>query len=211
MNHLLILLLSAVLTFAVGCGNDNSDGNENGPENGSEDGPDGESEDGPENGSEDGPTEKSFDQLFPADNEIGDWVENTDTGDPGVEVAKSDDEAVALIDGSAEPFIEHGFITFGVEYYASQGMMLELRIWQMDNAAIARELYSDLTDNKSIYMAQPWTDIDVGQQGRVADTGASIWVNARSGSYYVESKIDQVTDEASNDAQAFAKAVIAKL
>ena len=152
-----------------------------------------------------------FDQLFPANDEISGYIENTSFGNAGVEVAADGDEAIALIDGSADPFIAAGFIEFGIEYYKNGDSELRLDIWQMNNAQVARTLYSDLTSTNAVYMSQIWTDLDIGQEGRIADTGAYSWVNARSGSYYIEAKINQVTDQGRADAQAFAEAVISKL
>ena len=47
-----------------------------------------------------------IEELFPADNEVGSWVEDTSTGTAGVEVARTYDEAWELVDGDADSFEE---------------------------------------------------------------------------------------------------------
>ena len=152
-----------------------------------------------------------FEDLFPVANQVSGWVEDSESGASGIEIAKSDQEAVDLIDGSADPFVAHGFELFGREHYKNDTSKLELQVWKMDSAKIAGELFSDLTATNAVYKSIQWNDLAIGQKGRVANTGASWWVNAFSGAYYVEAKINPATDQSKSDAQDFAKAVISKL
>jgi len=184
MTRLSIIVLCSVLSAAAGCsGDDDSDS---------------------------GPV--PFDQLFPADNELGSWAEDQSTGNLGVDLAYSDQEAVDLINGSADPFVKYGFASLGIEHYASGDATLELRIWEMDNASVAGALYTDLASDDAIYASQSWEVLDgLGQEARIADTGASLWVNVRSGAHIVESKINQVDEQARDDALVFVSVVLAKL
>jgi len=153
----------------------------------------------------------AIESLFPADNEVGTWVEDTSVGASGVEVASTPAEAEALIDGDAEPFTAHGFSKFAIEHYVDGTPQLELRVWEMPDAAGATEIYDYLVANDSIYMASSWEDVSIGAAGRASNTGASWWVNARSGAYYIEAKINDTSNGARTDAQAFASAVIGHL
>ena len=152
-----------------------------------------------------------IDELFPADNEIGSWVEDTTVGAAGVEIADSPTEAEAIIDGDAEPFTAHDFARFAIQNYTNGSEKLELRVWQMADAAAATAIYDYLPANNSIYMASSWEDVSIGEAGRASNTGASWWINARTGAFYVEAKINAVSDAARADAEAFARAVVGKV
>jgi hypothetical protein len=191
-----ILICGACLTLCVSCGG-SSDDDSSGGAGGA--------------GGTKASTSVQFEDLFPADNQVSGWVEDTESGASGVEIAKTDQQAVDLIDGSADPFIEHGFAQFGREYYKKSDSKLELQVWQMDSAKVAGELYTDLTTKNAVYLSIQWNDVAIGEQGRIANTGASWWVNARKGAYYVEAKINPATDDTKSDVQDFAKKVISKL
>jgi len=197
MKRLPVVLLCTLLSTALGCGGDDDSGGANA---------------NAEGGYTSDSDQITFDQLFPADDEVAGWAEDPSQGSAGVELANSDQEAIDMINGAADPFVEHGFIRLGIEHYASGDATLELRIWKMNNASVARQLYSYLASDDAVYAVVAWEDLDgMGQEARIADTGAAIWVNARSGAHLVESKINQVDDQARTDVQAFAIAVLSKL
>jgi len=156
-------------------------------------------------------TPVEIDELFPGNNELGAWIEDTSVGGAGVEVANTPNEAEALINGDADPFTSHDFAKFARQNYIDGTRQLELRIWQMPTAAGATEIYDFLVANNSIYMASSWENVAIGAAGRASNTGASWWVNARSGAFYVESKINDITPEGRADAEAFVSAVIANM
>ncbi len=193
MKRLPIIVLCTLLSVALGCGGDDDNTDTNA-----------------DAGSTTGPV--TFEQLFPADDEVAGWMEDTSQGGAGVDLANSDQEAIDMINGSADPFVEAGFVSLGIEYYASGDATLELRVWEMNNASVARELFGFLATDDAIYSVPSWEALDgVGQEARIANTGASFWVNARSGAHIVESKINQVDEQGREDAEAFATVVIAKL
>jgi len=162
-------------------------------------------------GDDDAPT---IDSFFPADNEISGWVEDTAVGGAGVDVANNEAEAVALINGDAEPFQAHGFVQFAWQHYVNDSYNLEVRIWGMGTATVAQTLYTDLLTDAATYSAQSWENLTLGADSRIADTGASWWINVLAGAYHVEVKINQT---AANDttsrghAEAFATEIVSRI
>lgn len=156
----------------------------------------------------------SIESFFPADNEVSGWVEDTAAGAAGVEVADTDDEAWALINGDNEPFHAHGFAVFARQHYVNGSYNLEARIWDMATAATAQTLFSALLTEAATYSAQTWEDLSMGDESRIADTGAYWWINVRKGAYHVEVKINQTaaSDTTSRGhAEAFASAIVARI
>lgn len=158
-----------------------------------------------------GGSDAGIETFFPADDEVAGWTENPAVGQAGVEVATSVAEAEALVNGDAESFSAAGFTAFARQHYVKAGgYQLELRIWEMNDAATAESIYADLAMNDSLYSIYTWETVAVGQAGRVADTGANWWVNARKGAYHIEAKINQMgtADPAARaDVVAFVTAV----
>ena len=112
--------------------------------------------------------------LVPAASELpgGGW--QLDPQEPktasGPGVATTEDEAVALIDGSASPFYCTDLTSqkdcsklyqatgLAWEIYAKDpSYLIELKVWQMASAADATALYSDLLKN-SLYSNVTWVD-----------------------------------------------------
>ncbi|MFH0901871.1 MAG: hypothetical protein V2A73_14670 [Pseudomonadota bacterium] len=136
--------------------------------------------------------EVSIDELFPENNELAGWIEDTSVGFAGVEVYTSSAAAEEQIDGDVEPFEDHSFRVFARQHYVKDALKVELRLWKMPDAATAEELYDDLLVNDAKYSAYSWTDIQVGEAGRVANRASLFWwVNARKGLHYTEATINQ--------------------
>lgn len=155
----------------------------------------------------------SIQSFFPADNEVSSWVEDQSTGQPGVEIYRTKAAAEAVIDGDVEPFAAHDFVAFARQHYVKDSYHLELRIWQMQDAAACTTLYDDLAASESLYQ-YPWESVTAGAGGRIASTGVFWWVNAHAGAYYVEAKVNQVSppdQTARDEVVAFAQAVVAKI
>ena len=156
--------------------------------------------------------------LFPANNEVGSWGEDTNVGVAGVEVADSAAAARALVGDDADPFISHGMKAFGWEHYAKDDYGLELRIWQMDSAEDASSVYDFTVTSVQAYAGQTWTSVDsLGDEARIAkistdDVYYFWWLNVRVGEYAIESKINTSTDEnvSRQEQQDFIAAVVAK-
>jgi hypothetical protein len=162
------------------------------------------------------PTEENGDELpdieelFPADNEVGSWVEDTSTGAAGVEVARSYTETWEMVDGDADSF-EDGLVAFAREYYTDGSMQLQLRVWEMKDADTCSSIYSSLVSDDPLYSANTWEDVSLGEAGRVADTGTHWWFNSRSKIFQVEAWIDSNDDPGKSAAQSFLEAVLEKI
>jgi hypothetical protein len=142
------------------------------------------------NGSDD--TTVEIATLFPANNEIGSWVEDPDaivqdggSNPSGVEVADTSQEALDMINGDADVFDNHSFVALGREFYTTGDAQLELRIWRFPDAREATSLYEDLPGEDSRY-AISWNTASFGDAARMVDTGVSYWYNVRTGVYFVE-------------------------
>lgn len=158
-----------------------------------------------------GPAPATLESFFPAANAVGAYAEDTSVGKAGVEIAKTAAAMEALIDGDAAPFTEKGAVAFGWEHYVSGTYKLDARVWQMKDAANATDTYAYLVANVSLYKANTWNDVGVGEAGRIADTGSSWWLDARKGKYLVEVKIIGKDTTSRADIEAFAKAMVAKM
>ncbi len=181
-----ILLATVALTLASGCGG----------------------------GDDDQPI--AIETLFPADGEVGSFVEDTGAGAAGVEVAETSNEIEALIDGDAVPFDAAGFLVFGRQQYTDGGSyQLEVRVYEMPSAAVAAELYADLVVERDLYSTNTWTDLDIGEASRIANTnGTSFWLNVQKGVYYFEVRINQATIDdtvSQGHAEAFGTAIAGKI
>lgn len=158
------------------------------------------------------PSTPSIDKFFPADNEVGSWAADTTVATPGVQVAKSNSAIEALVNGDAAPFEAKGTLALGWNRYKSGSSKLDVRVWQMKSAADATDTYGYLVTDVSLYKANTWTTLSgVGEDGRIADTGGSWWLNARKGVYIVELRITPNGTQPRADVEAFAKAVIGKM
>lgn len=164
--------------------------------------------------SETPPAATAIESLIPASGEIAGWSEDAAAGAPGVEVGKTPAEVEAKIDGDAEPFSAKSFVAWARQHYAKDGYQLELRIWQMKDDATAAALYDDLVVSVSLYSALTWSNVTVGDAGRVADSGTTWWANSRKKAYLVEARIQQkmaADPTARAEVESFAKAVVAKI
>jgi len=152
-----------------------------------------------------------IDSFFPKDNEVGTWVEDSSVGKAGVEVATTSKETTDLVDGAADPFIEKGMVGFAWQSYVKDTYKLDLRVWQFKSAAAAKEAYDWLFTNASLYKASTWSDLAVGDAGKVADTGGSWWLSARKGAYIIEAKILPKDATSRTDVEAIGTAVAGKI
>lgn len=147
----------------------------------------------------------AIDGFFPADSAVGSWVK--DPASPTVQVAKTNTAIEALINGDAAPFIAKGTVAFAWGKYQSGAYRIDARVWQMKSTANATETFAYLLTDAPLYKANTWTDVTIGEAGRIADTGSTWWVNARKGSYILEVKASAKDATTRADAEAFAKAM----
>ncbi len=167
------------------------------------------------NGDDDDPL-PAIETLFPANNAVGAFVEDTAIGAAGVETATDDAGVVALINGGAGPFLQRDYDAFAIEHYTDSTFDLELRVWQLASSAVATDLYTGLLTESSTHQASTWTDASLGDAGRIADTGATFWFNVRKGPYLLEQTIAYdsgavVDDPCKTAGQTFINAVLAKI
>ena len=164
-------------------------------------------------GGDDGDAEVAIESLFPANQEIGAWAENTNLGDPGVEVYETKKAANDRVNGDADPFTDRNFAAFGREFYADGTFTLELRLWQMPDAATATDVYGGILQEDARYKGATWDDLDVGgTAGRIADTGSAWMINATKSKYFVEASGITPNDMAGQEAgQSFVRSVLAKI
>jgi hypothetical protein len=155
--------------------------------------------------------------LFPANNEIGSWSEDsTAVGDSGanpsgVEVAETSQEAVDMINGDADVFDNHRFLALGREFYTTGSAKLELRIWRFADAEDATSLYEGLPSEDSRYDIS-WNTASFGDAARMVDTGVSYWYNVRTGAYFLEIMGLAPNDAATQTAgEAFLSGVLDKI
>ena len=148
--------------------------------------------------------------LFPANNEVGTWVEDTSLGSAGVQVSNSAAQAQADVDGDADSF-EDTMVAFAREFYTSGTHTMELRVWQMQDAAACTAVYDDLVVNDPLYTPNTWSAVSLGEAGRVADTGSQWWHNVRKAAYHVEAKTQSNDADGKSGAEAMIGAVLAKI
>ncbi len=159
-----------------------------------------------------GPAEPSgLGSYFPTTADAAGYTEDTSVGKAGVETARTAAAIEGLVDGDAAPFIEKGVVAFGWERYVKGTYKLDARLWQMKDASNATDTYNHLVANVTLYLAATWTDLAVGEAGRIADTGSSWWLNARKGKYIIEVRIVGKDTTSRADIETFAKAMVAKL
>lgn len=153
------------------------------------------------------PDIKSF---FPASNEVAGWTQ--DAAKP-LQVGVGASGATGLVDGAANPFVTEGLAQLALESYVDGIERLDLRVWQMKDAAAATSVYTALLSN-SLYAANSWGSCTttIGEACRIAQTsGGNWWINVRKTVYYVEATVSPQTAATNAQAEAFARAVAAKI
>lgn len=133
----------------------------------------------------------NIETLFPANNAVGTWKEDTSQGAAGVETANTDADVYAVINGDADKFTQVGFASWAREFYTDGTSILELRIWQMRDTTGTKTIYDGVIEaggtlEDARYSGSTWNPVSIGEAGRVADTGSSWWINARKSVYMVE-------------------------
>jgi hypothetical protein len=147
--------------------------------------------------------------FFPASNEVVGW---TQVAAKPLQVGVGATGASDLVDGAADPFITQGLVQLAMASYDKGNDVLDLRVWQMKDAASAASVYTALLGN-SLYSANTWGTCPtaIGSDCRIADTGGHWWVNTRKGAYHVEALIAPKDASTDDDAIAFLQAVLAKI
>jgi hypothetical protein len=156
--------------------------------------------------------------LAPADNAVSGWV-----GDPSklltagtTKIARTYDDAVNLIDGSADPYwsTKTGVSAVALAYqnYMNGALTLELRVWQLASAADCATVYADLM-TYSQYSSLTWTPITLGDTARISLTNGGTWhLNVCKGAYLIE---DILTGDSTTAGQTtlvdFTNVILAKI
>lgn len=153
--------------------------------------------------------------AFPANDGITGWsqdtVKDSVTG-PAVFDTRQKVDATD-IDGDVVPFDDVGFKQLAREHYKKDNYSLDLRVWEMNDAAKGKKIYEDilLVDRYSIIT---WTDEAMGEKGRWGNSGTMWRVNAYKGAYFVEALIspsEQPDTAGKDEAVKFVKFSIAAI
>lgn len=145
-----------------------------------------------------------MEDLFPKDNDIAGWAQDTtaDTKTGPTVFSDQADVDKTDIDGDVVPFNNVGFKALGREHFKKDTFKLDLRVWQMKDTAAGTKIYTDLpaTPN-SKYAALTWTDVAIGTAGRHANSGTMWRINSHKGPYFLEITIvtSEATDTATRD------------
>jgi len=113
------------------------------------------------------------------------------------------------VNGDADPFVPRGLVQLAIQRYAKSSQQLELRIWQMRDAAAEADVWSYLTTSEPRYSGANWSVQAIGEAGRISDTGTYWWLVARKGAYTVEATIQPDDAAARTEVIAFLGAVVA--
>jgi hypothetical protein len=108
-------------------------------------------------------------------------------------IARTYADAVALIDGSADPFFSSSVTAKALAYqnYVNTGnpaVTINLRAWQFASAADCQTVYASLM-NYPTYSSQPWVAGGLGDVSRIANSGGTWRVNVCKGAYLIESAL----------------------
>lgn len=154
--------------------------------------------------------------LFPADSAVPGWTQDTtlDTA-AGPSVFSTNDQVNATdIDGDVVPFSNKGFTALGREHFKSDKYKMDVRVWQMKDAATAKLIYDDLPNTVDRYKIITWTNETIGLAGRSGNSGTMWRINAYKGLYFIETLLttSEASDTAGKDeAIKMAKAVADKI
>jgi len=146
--------------------------------------------------------------LVPADNAVSGWIRSgalrvLPAATAGLGASQGG------VNGDADPFIRRGLVQLAIQRYTRSAELLELRIWQMRDAAAEAALWTDLTTTEPRYSGANWSAQAIGEAGRISDTGTYWWLVARKGAYTVEATIQPDDAAARTDVTTFLGAVIA--
>jgi hypothetical protein len=150
-----------------------------------------------------------FATLFPADNEIGSYVEDPDgefNDQDGPRFLTDGDEITDLINGAAGHFIAAGFVNFGVEAYTDSTHDIGLFIWQMKSPDAA---------TTAMDAAATGTEESLGDAARFEVTTMT-WI-VRKGVYVLEltnrarAGGSGTDDTAKSQGATFAAAILAEI
>jgi hypothetical protein len=154
--------------------------------------------------------EKSTDirSFFPADNEVSTWTlrETIKVGSPTTAYVETG------LDGAIDPFVTDGLVQVARAYYEKGGAEIDLRVWEMRDAAAAQAVYVNVLQDGH-YMNYTWENLTgLGEAARITQmANVYLWVNVRKGAYQVEALIQPIADPARDDVIAFITAVVAKI
>lgn len=106
--------------------------------------------------------QKDVVELLPLNNEISGWTRSGD-----MQVAETEDELYALINGEGQDFIDNGFVKCAFQDYqgdiSGEAVTLEADIFDMGNSTNAENVY----DEVGIGGETPWTENHAGVEARI--------------------------------------------
>jgi hypothetical protein len=132
-----------------------------------------------------------------------------------VESGYTEQDIVAMIDGSQDPYTEAGCKGFARQYYVKGNVTMDLRIWEMNDPAAAKKMYDK---NKGELPSEGITGEDIGclYDAGVIGNDSLMWKGYVQKSQYmfrVYSKCKSKAEVAAlkTEAIAFARALADKL
>lgn len=162
-----------------------------------------------------------FATLFPADNQIGSFVEapvdpsgiDRANKEAGPWITTNEEDITARIDGAAAEFYAAGFANFGFELYTDDTCDIDLALWQMESPDGATTAMTNASTGGN------WADANLGEAGRVDNNGtSSLWYwFIRKGVYVIELTSEPTSggsgtrDGARTAGETFATAILAKM
>ena len=156
--------------------------------------------------SDDTEPEKKLEDYMPASGAISGWTEDLSQGEAGVEAAYTVDDGEMMINGALDPFVDTGkWAALAIEYYVNGETTIQLRIFEMTDAAGAAEVFEHLATHPE---GIPWADITLGDEGRMAEMATNWLLHTTHGKYFVETTTMPRSADTEQPAMDFAAAVL---
>ena len=82
---------------------------------------------------------------------------------------------------------------------------------EMKDATTCANIYQSVLTDAPSYAASQWTDVSLGEAGRVADGTTNWWYNCRKSVFQIETYIQPRDDAAKGEAETFLAAMLGKI
>jgi hypothetical protein len=138
--------------------------------------------------------------VVPADNEISGWTKVS-----ALQVAETNTQLEALIDGEAVPYEANGFKKCAFQNYSGtvngSPVELDLRVFDQTDTTGAKNVFPAVATGTEV----PWTGDNPGREARTDESGLfSYRVDFRSDKFYVSLTIMDKSTQAMDVAKLFA-------
>lgn len=139
---------------------------------------------------EDGSSTKMVEEYVPGDNDVAGWVEDPDTGQPGVEAGYTDSDIDDLINGKHDPYAAEGCNGFAMQNYIKDfgggcEATLELFIWDMASAGGAQRMFDKEKTDGETGANLVFEDIPNVQDKGIVANNLPVWEAYAYKSHYI--------------------------